>query len=44
VIFDAPRKTLGTVKPVYYGHPFDPKIEAVVDKWSLFKVRVYYKY
>ncbi len=24
-----------TVKPVYNGHPSDPKILAVVDKWLL---------
>ncbi len=27
---------MGTVKPVYNGHPWDPKIVAVVDRWSLF--------
>ena len=26
-----------TVKPVYNGHPWDPKILAVVDKWPLFR-------
>jgi len=26
-----------TVKPVYNGHPWDPKIMAVVDRWSLFR-------
>jgi hypothetical protein len=31
-----------TVKPVHKGHPWDPKIEAVVDRW-LFRSRVYYK-
>ncbi len=25
------------VKPVYYGHPWDPKIVTVVDRWSLSK-------
>ncbi len=25
------------VKPVYNDHPGDPKIEDVVDRWSLFK-------
>ncbi len=24
-----------TVKPVYNDHPWDPKFEAVVDRWSL---------
>jgi hypothetical protein len=24
-----------TVKPVYNGHPWDPKILAVVDRWPL---------
>ena len=32
-----------TVKPVYNGHPWDPKIEAVVDRWSLFRGSLYYK-
>ncbi len=27
---------LCTVKPVYNDHPRDPKIVAVVDRWSLF--------
>ncbi len=31
-----------TVKPVYNGHPWDPKIEAVVDRWPLFKGSLYY--
>ena len=31
-----------TVKPVYKGHPWDPKIEAIVDKWSLFRGSLYY--
>jgi hypothetical protein len=31
-----------TVRPVYNGHPWDPKIEAVVDRWPLFR-GVYYK-
>ena len=26
-----------TVKPVYNGHPWDPKILAVVDWWPLFR-------
>ncbi len=26
-----------TVKPVYNDFPMDPKIVAVVDRWSLFK-------
>ena len=26
-----------TVKPVYNGHPRDPKIVVVVNKWSLFR-------
>jgi len=29
---------LGIVKPVYNDHPRDPKIVAVVDNWSLFRV------
>jgi len=29
--------TLITVKPVYNDHPRDPKIVAVVDRWSLFR-------
>ncbi len=32
-----------TVKPVYNGHPWDPKIVAVVDRWSLFRGSLYYK-
>ena len=32
-----------TVKPVYKGHPWDPKIEAVVDRSSLFRGSLYYK-
>jgi hypothetical protein len=31
-----------TVKPVYNGHPWDPKIEAVVDRWPLFRGRLYF--
>ncbi len=31
-----------TVKPVYNGQPWDPKIEAVVDRWSLFRGSLYY--
>jgi hypothetical protein len=26
-----------TVKPVYTDHPWDPKLVAVVDRWSLFR-------
>jgi hypothetical protein len=33
---------LNTVKPVYNGQPWDPKIEAVVDRWSLFRGSLYY--
>ena len=33
----------GTVKLVYNDHPWDPKIMAVVDKWSLFKGHLCYK-
>ena len=33
---------LNTVKPVYNGHPWDPKIEAVVDSWLLFRGSLYY--
>ena len=32
-----------TVKPVYNGHPWDPKIEAIVDRWPLFRGSLYYK-
>ncbi len=32
-----------TVKPVYNGHPCDPKFEAVVDRWPLFRGSLYYK-
>ncbi len=28
------------IKPVYNGQPWDPKIVAVVDRWSLFRGRV----
>jgi hypothetical protein len=28
---------LSTVKPVYNGHPWDPKKVAVVKRWPLFK-------
>ena len=28
---------LSTVKPVYNDHPWDPKMVAVVDRWSLFR-------
>jgi hypothetical protein len=27
---------------VYNHHPYDPKIEAVVDRWPLFRGRLYY--
>ncbi len=27
-----------TVKPVYNDHPWDPKYEVVLEKWSLFGV------
>jgi len=30
-----PPKMLNTVNPVYNEHPRNPKIVAVVDKWSL---------
>jgi hypothetical protein len=30
-----------TVKPVYNGQPWDGKIVAVVDRWSLFRGKVY---
>ena len=29
-----------TVKPVYNDHPWDPKIVAVIDRWSLFRGRL----
>ena len=29
---------IGTVKPVYNDHPRDPKLVAVVDRWSLLGV------
>ena len=29
--------SINTVKPVYNNHPWDPKIVAVVDSWSLFR-------
>ncbi len=32
-----------TVKPVYNGHTWGPKIEAVVDRWPLFRGSLYYK-
>ena len=32
-----------TVKPVYNDHPWDPKIVAVVDRWSLFRGPLWYK-
>jgi len=34
---------LSTVKPVYNDHPWDPKIVAVVDRWSLFRGHLCYK-
>jgi hypothetical protein len=30
-------KKRSTVKPMYNGQPWDPKIEAVVDRWLLFR-------
>jgi hypothetical protein len=33
---------LYTVKPVYNGRPWDSKIEAVIDRWPLFRGRIYY--
>ncbi len=36
-------KKLYTVKPVYNDHPWDPKILAVVDRWSLFRGHLCYK-
>jgi hypothetical protein len=35
-------KFKNTVKPVYNGQSWDPKIEAVVDMWPLFRGRLYY--
>jgi hypothetical protein len=32
----------GTVKPVNNDHPWDPKIVAIVDMWSLFRGILYY--
>ncbi len=32
-----------TVKPVYNSHPWDPKIEALIDRWPLFTGSIYYK-
>jgi hypothetical protein len=32
-----------TVKPLYNDHPRDPKIVAVVDRWSLFGGHLFYK-
>jgi hypothetical protein len=34
--------TVSTVTPVYNNHPWDPKIVAVVDRWSLFRGILYY--
>ena len=34
---------LDTVKPAYNDHPWDPKIVAVVDRWSFSEVRLCYK-
>ena len=31
------------VKPVYNDHPWDPKIVAVVGRWSLFRGHICYK-
>ena len=31
---------VNTVKPVYNDHPRDPKIVAVVDRWSLFRAHL----
>ncbi len=28
---------IGTVKPAYNGHPWDPKIVAVVHRWLMFR-------
>jgi hypothetical protein len=36
-------RTASAVKPVYNGHLWDPKIEVVVDRWSLFRGSIYYK-
>ncbi len=36
-------KRESTVKPVYNDHPRDPKIVAVVDRWSLFVGHLCYK-
>ncbi len=35
--FEINLKNCNTVKPVYNNHPWDPKIVAVVDRWSLFR-------
>jgi hypothetical protein len=32
-----------TVKTVYNDHPWDPKIVAIVDRWSLFRGSLYNK-
>jgi hypothetical protein len=32
----------GTVKPVYKDHTWDPKILAVVDRWSLIRGHLSY--
>jgi hypothetical protein len=32
-----------TVKPVYKLHPWDPRIVVFVERWSLFRDKLYYK-
>ena len=32
-----------TIKPVHNSHSWDPKFEAVLDRWSLFRGSVYKK-
>jgi hypothetical protein len=36
-IFEENNEYSCTVKPVYNGHPWDPKIVAVVHRWPLFR-------
>jgi hypothetical protein len=36
-------RKLNTVKPVYNHHPENTKIQAVVDKWSLFRGHLCYE-
>ncbi len=36
-LFMSKKININTVKPVYNDHPRDPKIVAVVDRWSLFR-------